>query len=622
MHISNILLNRRAAKPALRFFTFFLPFLLHQIAYGQDWSYWEYKLKPDLKNGKYGAVEIATGKLVIPHKYRYAKEIFGNYMLVADTIDQNSPYHFKQLWGLVNEKGELVIEKKYHLILKSGSYFEAIKGPNIQLIDENFRVIYETVVKDMAPNVWGNQTFHIYTEYNRFISKKDMFIRPTEYTILDLKTRKIYAQKTGDFIWLVRKYTGEERKSARYLPFFELKNNGNYQNRYAHSQILDLNGKVLFDSIQTIEAKDNRITMQRNGINIVTDTAFKVIEALSYKYDDYRPLYGTNNRWYSVTRKGKNGVVDENGKFLFPLTDEGRFWYIGNNAFSLYSNKSHEVTKIFFTNGRVLDFGKNHYGWGAHNPNVKNSRFNWPVVLAGDYGKCGLMDSLGKFIVPQEYDLIAYNRDQLIYFKDGKSGYLDRQGKVLLTTTFDGISPRINGFTIGARIKRIYRLPFFRKPDYFDFNDEKPTDTVYTFLTSQGKPMGSYDKASFFQDSMAQVVKNRKKYLIDQQGKIITFRDRKKYWLNSHFHENVAVITNRKQNKFGLINRSGKIIAKPVYSYISTHDDYADAGYNLEFENEVGHLSIINFPAISGGKVSAYDLKLPEGERDTSIQNE
>jgi hypothetical protein len=107
-----------------------------------------------------------------------------------------------------------------------------------------------------------------------------------------------------------------------------------------------------------------------------------------------------------------------------------------------------------------------------------------------------------------------------------------------------------------------------------------------------------------FRDVLAQATWNCVPLMIDNQGKPIMYG---KHFLFSHFNHYVTLIADKKFKKFGLVHRSGKILAEPIYDKIETdiphHYPYIStvASQNAYWQN----LRSFSVPKIEKGKVKA-----------------
>lgn len=96
-----------------------------------------------------------------------------------------------------------------------------------------------------------------------------------------------------------------------------------------------------------------------------------------------------------------------------------------------------------------------------------------------------------------------------------------------------------------------------------------------------------------------------------------------KYYLASHFNQDVALITDKKFKKFGLVHKSGKILAEPIYDKIET-----DTRYNYPYTSTVASanaysqsLQPFTIPKIEKGKVKAtIEDKKNYRHQDTLIE--
>lgn len=109
------------------------------------------------------------------------------------------------------------------------------------------------------------------------------------------------------------------------------------------------------------------------------------------------------------------------------------------------------------------------------------------MVRVKNNGKCGLIDSSGKVIIPFEFDdVLSFKNGLAPVKKNGKWGFIDSKNKLILPYRYDGASSFINGMArvrlaeltgmIDKKGKEIIPLQFQHityLSDYILVNDER-----------------------------------------------------------------------------------------------------------------------------------------------------
>lgn len=232
-------------------------------------------------NGKYGGADQKTGEIKIPALFNYAYPFRWPYLKVAEKDEGPNTR-----WGLANEKGELVLPMKYTSITAlECDHFVVKEGKALTLLDKNFKPIFQTNADWLSP----------YRQFNRVVEGRKLNDTLTEISLRDLTSGKILYQRTALSMYPVQQRYHKSGSQHRNLPFMEVRlQNAKKTYKAAsnttttadqHKEILDLNGKVLFDSLQWLDVFENIALMKRNNVAMVADSTFKVNKGLSYKYE-------------------------------------------------------------------------------------------------------------------------------------------------------------------------------------------------------------------------------------------------------------------------------------------------------------------------------------------------
>jgi hypothetical protein len=202
-----------------------------------------------------------------------------------------------------------------------------------------------------------------------------------------------------------------------------------------------------------------------------------------------------------VEKNDKFGVIDKNGKNIIPLIYD----YIAG-----YDNFFH----------------------------VRNSK-----------KKYGLSDKNGKKITPIIYEDIGYffSENLIKVRKNGKYGYLDNSGRVIIDFKFDDADWFSEGLASAGKNN---------KYGYID----KTGREVIPFI---------YDLTWNFSDNFAWITKNGKWGVINKNGKEITsiIYDCPGDYFGGFSEDLIQVIKN---NKYGYINKSGREVIPTIYDYGSS----------------------------------------------------
>lgn len=548
----------------------------------------DYRLTRDSKDGLYGAVDRQTKQVVIPYRFTFALDFPGNYLLVTDKNQDK-----ETRWGLAGAGGELVLPKKYRAIYAPECGLLAARDDQTTtLFDSQLKVLYQADVTRLFTA----------RKNNRIITERQVEERLAEVKLVDFTTHRVYFQRLAQFIWPVFSLRLPTSTVRQPMPFYEVRYAGPNRTAGDLSSIIDVDGKIRFDSVHSLDISGNFTRMFRRGKVIIADSNLVVNQALSYRYEVVQPL--TNPaRWLMVMQNGKSGVLDLKGRFVIQPTQNGSFTYLGRKSFYFHSNEPGQPSQIVLADGRRISMADQSIVATTGLDSLQMSR---PLVVRNTKThKSGLMATDGHFILPQEYDALRYGtHGKLIFIKNGiSSGYLNQQGEVLFSGSYFGLSSFLDGLAVVA--DRAYGRGY---PGAMITSgiDQPSYATLYTFIDSTGKafPGGYYEQVSAFRDGMARVMRNGQEFMIDRQGTRLSYG---KYLLASHFRDDVALITTKKHDRFGLVHRSGKILAEPIYDRIAT-DNGHPAPYNtVIFYTNAYTTNVLPFilPRVEQGKVEA-----------------
>lgn len=147
----------------------------------------------------------------------------------------------------------------------------------------------------------------------------------------------------------------------------------------------------------------------------------------------------------------------------------------------------------------------------------------------------GVMDGWGEYGAPDEAN--DFHEGLVMIMKNGKAGFLDKQGKVAIPFLYERAKDFAEGF---AAVKKAGK---------------------WGFINKEGKNVipCQYDKVASFREGLVAVVKNGKSGYINTKGKeIVPFiYDKPEDWEPLHdFHEGLAVV--RKNGACGYVDKKGK----------------------------------------------------------------
>ena len=201
--------------------------------------------------------------------------------------------------------------------------------------------------------------------------------------------------------------------------------------------------------------------------------------------------------------------------------------------------------------------------------------------------KYGLIDRTGKILLPIEFDDIGSFSEGLIYAQqNGKYGYYDKFGQEQIKANFSeayGFSNGIARIQVGEKQSFINKLgEFLFPPTYEELNFFTGNSVVYLedeyygLKTMDGNEIlpANYDYIGPLADDVAMISEDGAIGYIDSLGKVI-ITPRFEEFANSsflgRFENGVAIV--RFKGKMGVIDKSGKFVVKNIYSEMGKNSE-------------------------------------------------
>ena len=263
---------------------------------------------------------------------------------------------------------------------------------------------------------------------------------------------------------------------------------------------------------------------------------------IEFKYDDAEDFsFG-----YGVVKSGSNNiVVDKKGNEIITKSYSMSFGPISDNLFIVTADDVLKGYAIVDKDENVIidgiaQTGKNIDGLIQVKQVADQGSF-W------DDGKWGYIDEQGKLVIDYQYDFAGDYVDGLAgVVKDGKYGFINKDNKYVIEPTFEyGKSTLLPNFSDG--LVEIY---------------EKPNWTIYN--TKGEKVFEKNDDYSIqeYKDGYATFIKNDKYGFLDKKGKEVI---ENKYQVAYDFNDGLAKIYTSYNDEddtgeFIFINKDGKTI--------------------------------------------------------------
>ena len=349
--------------------------------------------------GKIGYMDI-KGNVVVEPLYGGHCDTFRDGYVVIATVGDIPKY------GLINHKGKLIIpfshaklknlghgmiveqdkeRKRERLFYEPRGFFFEVKEAQLDYDPVLDRIL---VYKMRDPRKWYRQIL-VYAKDSQFL------FRTTGRKLVRLKSK-------------------DKKGAIHLLPYYRTHPSNHRRDYYS---ILDLNGKVLYDSASISNHFINgKALMQDRGHFMVIDTAFNPLDScISHTIE---PLTEPRLKWALSTNSGMSRALDN------PMPEklhiyEGKYYVDEANGTMTYTAIpiSTPINKLKHS-GLSIDFDTA----TKRTPAKENqkldkaldllslklvSQFKQGLALVKRKNKFGLIDSIGNLIIPCEYDSLA-----------------------------------------------------------------------------------------------------------------------------------------------------------------------------------------------------------------------
>ena len=342
------------------------------------------------------------------------KEIFKNYDKVEAILnyDKNNNLWYQQnalkvqnngKYGLINLKGKLILECNYDSI-------ESLKGVENSLIikkGENKGLVDETGKTIIAPEYKEIIAIEDNYKYGYIVSNNE-----GKYGIIDVNKKVI----------LEPNY--EEIKSIYSSNKYAVKENGSYK-------IIDKEKNVLLES-----GFDDIIGINGDNITIIKDKKYGVItitgeEKIATKYEELKYAF---NDYYIAKSNGKYGIVNLNNETI--LETENVSVTYRKEAGIIEVEKENEIeTKIYDTELNLKLTGII--------SEINETKGYLKIRIGEEYKYYNF-----KFEEKNNTEILA-NTELFLSKKDGKYGYTDKNGNVVVDYIYDDAT-ELNNYNYAA----------------------------------------------------------------------------------------------------------------------------------------------------------------------------
>lgn len=217
-------------------------------------------------------------------------------------------------------------------------------------------------------------------------------------------------------------------------------------------------------------------------------------------------------------------------------------------------------------------------------------------------GKFGFIDKNGKEIIPCKFDsAIPFSEGLAAIEKEGKYGFIDEKGQLAIPVIYENVNIFSGGL---ASVEKNGKYGYINKKgetvipftyDYGEsFNGEVTIVNSDCIINKEGKVIKKY-KSGFIRDFSEGLAVYEKEEngeirygFIDESGKLVIPQDYYSYrGCYGYFKDGYAVVYKYDAEKFGVIDKSGKTIIP--FSFDLVADDYSEGLFRVCKNEKTGY---------------------------------
>ncbi len=384
---------------------------------------------------------------------------------------------------------------------------------------------------------------------------------------------------------------------------------------------IKVTGKLNYNVKDLILVRDNKISgiytyKSKLGFSHLNGS---LIDALT----NGRYIWSTNfrNGFAIVANEAEHkGLIDLKGNVIIPCIWDaieysgGKFVrgynYKYNKEYSVYDLRyDGKQVPLFFVNdcfiGRekeILTFSegfaaaknsKGKYGFLAENDSTYNVKYIYDDVSRFQGGYASVTINGNSFLIDKNFRIRSHNinkyeihssfHDGLAKIKDkttGKWGFIDINGEIVIPCRFDAADNFSEGICVVEKFDNPSRSPYYQTWKSALINKKGDLITDYIFDLNLGEFEDGYIEMS------REINGHSKMSLIDSKGNPLPGFNWD-YDQIRYFRDGLARFMDN--NKFGFLNREGKIVVPPIYDRAYYfYDGFACVGKHIDGKTKFG----------------------------------
>ena len=191
-----------------------------------------------------------------------------------------------------------------------------------------------------------------------------------------------------------------------------------------------------------------------------------------------------------------------------------------------------------------------------------NPELGWLDVSLDKWGFEPALYDLNTGMLVEDFDYVGPFSEGLAYvYKDGKAGFVDQTGQVVIPLTWDAVRDFHDGGAVA--IQDGYYPPPYEEYFYLDYYLIDPRGDVVVHLGLDYGDVGDFHNGvacvwDYFTDES---------WYINTKGEVVEFPENT-FEEDFSFDEGNLIVT-RQKGKYGLVNKAGNVVVPFLYDYAS-----------------------------------------------------
>ena len=383
-----------------------------------DVKYIKYSMFSYMKNGKYGVINV-KGDVIIEPKYDYISEFAKGFALVYISVKNE----YDESWGVINTKGDEIISPL-------ANHFSSIAVLNngwFACTGEDWKTsVYNTSGKKLWDSPMGKVNSLKGTAQFFSVGELD------HIGVVDIYGKVIIPLEYHEVIFLDSLLFIVIKRIENWQVDYRF---GNYEDNSYESRICGIKNiyndtivKLEYEEIESIPelpgfymAKNDRIEQCQllpEQVNVETQLNYSLLTSSGKVMYSARKIRYIGNNFFSVRKDGKEGIIDLSGNVIVPI----KFEYVGN----FYNDSFWVSNEYSYTGSFAFKYGENVEGELIRKVNLK--------------GELSANNNGDTIWIPSEYDWATGFVEQLsIVRKDNLLGVIDSSCNTIIDTNYDNI---------------------------------------------------------------------------------------------------------------------------------------------------------------------------------------